>query len=257
MRPRPAAFTRDRAADGQHGDRVRERVAGAGAVERSLRSGREDIVLLGAGLRVEPARQTVPKTSPRSSARSCRRRRCRTAAAAVRARRGGPATLRGPSFAAPIELTSRPNTPFNIPPLTVAGIHTLDNIRLMSGGEVLLRGDARERRHRGHREAAGHAGHRAAADRRGDPREGHRLRPVELPGLQLHRGVRDRATRNDHDQLPGRAAELQRRRGRRGQRRSTCRRSSAPALPSLQTIIPDTLQAADADSEPERRRASR
>ncbi len=50
------------------------------------------------------------------------------------------ATLRGPTFPTPIELTAKPNTPFNIPPLTVAGMHTLDNIRLVSNGEVLLRG---------------------------------------------------------------------------------------------------------------------
>ena len=50
------------------------------------------------------------------------------------------ATLRGPSLPRPLDLTVRPNSPFNIPPLTVAGLHTLDNIRLVSNGEVLLRG---------------------------------------------------------------------------------------------------------------------
>jgi hypothetical protein len=48
------------------------------------------------------------------------------------------ATLTGPSFATPRELVVRPNMPFDIPPLTVPGIHTLENIRLVSGGEVLL-----------------------------------------------------------------------------------------------------------------------
>ena len=50
------------------------------------------------------------------------------------------ATLRGPSLPQPIELHVKPNSPFNIPPLGVAGTHTLDNIRLVSNGEVLLRG---------------------------------------------------------------------------------------------------------------------
>src|SRR4029077_16852789 len=50
------------------------------------------------------------------------------------------ATLSGPSLPTPVDLTIQPNSPFNIPPLSVAGIHTLDNIRLVSNGEVLLRG---------------------------------------------------------------------------------------------------------------------
>ena len=61
------------------------------------------------------------------------------------------ATLRGPSFPTPIELHVKPNTPFNIPPLTVAGTHTLDNIRLVSNGEVVLRGTPESTRHRRHR----------------------------------------------------------------------------------------------------------
>ena len=46
----------------------------------------------------------------------------------------------GRRFPTPVELTVKPNTPFNIPPLTVAGRHTLDDIRLISNGEVVLRG---------------------------------------------------------------------------------------------------------------------
>src|SRR5436305_7815312 len=50
-------------------------------------------------------------------------------------------TLRGPSFPTPIELTALPNTPFSIPAMSVAGKHSLDDIRLVSNGEVLMRGD--------------------------------------------------------------------------------------------------------------------
>src|SRR5262249_51347953 len=51
------------------------------------------------------------------------------------------ATLRGPALAAPLELTVQPNSPFNIPPLAVAGVYTLDDIRLVSNDQVLLRGN--------------------------------------------------------------------------------------------------------------------
>ena len=48
--------------------------------------------------------------------------------------------LRGPSFAEPKLLVARPNSPFDIPPLTVPGTHTLEDIHLVSNGAVLLRG---------------------------------------------------------------------------------------------------------------------
>ena len=100
-----------------------------------------DILLYGIALKSEPAEQTVPKNI----------------ATIVSTFLNAPgqtdsdippfapdavvmATLRGPSLPRPLDLTTRANTPFNIPPLTVAGLHTLDNIRLVSNGEVLLRG---------------------------------------------------------------------------------------------------------------------
>ncbi len=102
--------------------------------------GRAEIQLYGIGLKVEPATQTVPKgyativstflqgaSQPASLPPFA-------PDAVVRA------TLRGPSFPQPIELTAAPNSPFNIPVLTVPGTHTVDNIRLVSGGEVLLYG---------------------------------------------------------------------------------------------------------------------
>ncbi len=49
-------------------------------------------------------------------------------------------TLRGPEVPLGRELTTAPNTPFAIPPLTVAGTYTLDDIRLESGGRILMRG---------------------------------------------------------------------------------------------------------------------
>ncbi|MEQ1870490.1 MAG: carboxypeptidase regulatory-like domain-containing protein, partial [Vicinamibacterales bacterium] len=103
--------------------------------------GKQDILLYGFGLRVEPERQVVPKdiativstflqapnTPPGDTPPFA-------PDAVVRA------TLRGPAVGNGLELTAKPNTPFNIPPLGVAGVHTLENIRLESGGEVLMRG---------------------------------------------------------------------------------------------------------------------
>ena len=115
--------------------------AGAAAAQSTNRTlGREDILLLGAGLTVEPARQTVPKdiatiVSTFLSAPNLPNQPLPPFAPDALVK----ATLRGPSYSGPIEITARPNTPFNIPPLSVAGIHTLDAIRLESGGEVILR----------------------------------------------------------------------------------------------------------------------
>jgi len=101
---------------------------------------KDDILLLGLGLKVEPAQQTVPKDIATIVS---------TMFVAPQTPGNLPpfspdavvkGTLRGPSFPTPVELTVKPNTPFNIPPLSVAGKHTLDNIRLVSNGEVILRG---------------------------------------------------------------------------------------------------------------------
>ena len=102
---------------------------------------REDIRLLGAGLRVTPAHQTVPKDIATIVS---------TFLQAPNAP-GSPlppfapdavvkGTLRAPGFARPVEITTRPNTPFNLPPFSKAGLYSLDGIRLESGGEVLLYG---------------------------------------------------------------------------------------------------------------------
>lgn len=103
---------------------------------------REEIRLYGLNLTVAPPEQVVPKdiativstflqapTPPGQTVSPF------SPDAEVRA------TLRGPSLAAPIELAVKPGNPFNIPALKVAGVHTLDNIRLVSNGEVLLRGN--------------------------------------------------------------------------------------------------------------------
>ena len=106
--------------------------------------GRGEIRLYGLNLSVDPADQPVPKdvativnavlkvpegTTPPDAVSPF------APDAELRA------TLRGPSLAQPLELVVKPGFPFNIPPLRVPGIHTLDNIRLVSGGEVLLRGN--------------------------------------------------------------------------------------------------------------------
>ncbi|MEO8677871.1 MAG: carboxypeptidase regulatory-like domain-containing protein, partial [Vicinamibacterales bacterium] len=109
------------------------------AQDRSL--GKEDIILLGLGLRVEPDHQTVPRdvativsTFLATSTPSPGEVPPFAPGAIVRA------TLRGPGVGAGLALTASPNSPFNIPPLSTAGIYTLDDIRLESGGELLMRG---------------------------------------------------------------------------------------------------------------------
>ena len=101
---------------------------------------REDILLYGLGLRVEPATQTVPKdiatiVSTYLQAPQIPGQLSPFAADAV-----VKATLRGPGLQTPLELTAAPNTPINIPPLSLAGTYTLEGIRLESQGAVLLRG---------------------------------------------------------------------------------------------------------------------
>jgi hypothetical protein len=110
----------------------------AGADQRRWLSS-DQIYLYGLGLRAEPAHQTVPKdiativstylqapdTIPQGVLPI-------PADAEVRA------TLRGPSLAGPVELVTRVNEHFEIAPLQRAGIHTLENIRIVRKGEVVL-----------------------------------------------------------------------------------------------------------------------
>ena len=103
--------------------------------------GKEDIVLLGLGLRVEPAHQVVPRdvatiVSTFLSAPTPPAGQVAPFApdAIVKA------TLRGPGVGNGLELTATPNSPFNIPPLGTAGVYTLEEIRLESGGQLLMRG---------------------------------------------------------------------------------------------------------------------
>ena len=103
--------------------------------------GKEDIVLLGLGLRVEPDHQVVPRdiativstflSAPTPPAGQL-------APFAPDAIVKG--TLRGPGVGTGLELTATPNSPFNIPPLGTAGVYTLEDIRLESGGQILMRG---------------------------------------------------------------------------------------------------------------------
>ena len=99
----------------------------------------EQILLYGLGLQAEPAHQTVPKdiatvvstylqapdTIPQGVLPI-------PADAEVRA------TLRGPSLPGPVELVTRVNEHFEISPLQRAGIHTLENIRILHEGTVVL-----------------------------------------------------------------------------------------------------------------------
>ncbi|MFZ4856964.1 MAG: carboxypeptidase regulatory-like domain-containing protein [Desulfuromonadaceae bacterium] len=101
----------------------------------------EDIILYGMGLKVEPARQVVPKNIATIVSTYMQVPTLPTAEipplAADALVKG---TLRGPGLQTPLELSATANSPFNIPPLTVPGIYSLDNIRLESGGKILFRG---------------------------------------------------------------------------------------------------------------------
>ncbi|MCU1382351.1 MAG: LamG domain protein jellyroll fold domain protein [Acidobacteria bacterium] len=101
---------------------------------------KEDILLYGLGLKVEPAQQTVPKDIATIVGTFLQAPQLPDNLPAFAADAEVVATLRGPSLPQPIELHVKPNSPFHIPPLGVAGTHTLDNIRLVSNGVVLLRG---------------------------------------------------------------------------------------------------------------------
>lgn len=101
---------------------------------------REDILLYGLGLKVEPAQQTVPKDIATIVGTYVQAPQLPDNLPAFAADAEVVATLRGPSLPQPLELHVKPNSPFNIPPLGVAGTHTLDNIRLVSNGVVLMRG---------------------------------------------------------------------------------------------------------------------
>src|SRR4051794_36987740 len=101
---------------------------------------KEDILLYGLGLKVEPAQQTVPKDIATIVGTYVQAPQLPDNLPAFAADAEVVATLRGPSLQQPVELRVKPNSPFNIPPLGVAGTHTLDNIRLVSNGQVLLRG---------------------------------------------------------------------------------------------------------------------
>ena len=115
-------------------------VSSAQAQSQARFLGREEITLYGIGLRVEPAQQTVPKDFATIVSTFLQTPQLPANLPPFAPDAEVRATLRGPSFAEPRELAVRPNSPFNIPILTVAGTHTLENIRLVSNGEVLLYG---------------------------------------------------------------------------------------------------------------------
>ena len=99
-------------------------LAGTAASGQGRFLGREDILLYGLGLRVDPATQTVPKDIATIVS---------TYLQAPQAVDGLPpfapdavvkATLRGPGLPTPLDLQTSPNSPFSIPPLAVAGEST-------------------------------------------------------------------------------------------------------------------------------------
>ncbi len=112
--------------------------ADAGAAQGTSLA-REQVLLYGIGLEAAPVRQTVPKDIATIVSTLLK-----APALPPGASLGLPADtvvkaeLRGPSFPGPLTLTTRAGTPFGIPPLPRAGLHTLENIRMVSGDAVVL-----------------------------------------------------------------------------------------------------------------------
>jgi hypothetical protein len=116
-------------------------VASTGAVDAQDRFlGREDIILLGVGMRVEPATQVVPRDIATVVSTFLQAETPPNGLPAFAPDAVVKGTLRGPELPLGRELATGPNTPFAIPPLSVAGMYTLDDIRLESGGQILMRG---------------------------------------------------------------------------------------------------------------------
>jgi 5-hydroxyisourate hydrolase-like protein (transthyretin family) len=99
----------------------------------------EQIILYGLGLRAEPKHQTVPKDIATVVSTYLQAPDAIPEGtlpipddAEVRA------ILRGPSLPGPVELVTRVNEHFDIQPLQRAGIHTLENIRVVHNGEVIF-----------------------------------------------------------------------------------------------------------------------
>ncbi|HWW84531.1 MAG TPA: hypothetical protein VNZ26_13075, partial [Vicinamibacterales bacterium] len=101
---------------------------------------KEDIILLGLGLTVQPAKQTVPKNIATIVSTFLQSPNQVGNLPPFAPDAEVHATLNGPAFSSPQELVTKPNSPLNIPPLPVAGTYTVESIRLVSGGQVLLYG---------------------------------------------------------------------------------------------------------------------
>lgn len=102
---------------------------------------REQILLYGLGLRVEPEHQTVPRdiatiVSTYLQAPQGLPAGTQTVPAGAEVR----ATLRGPSLAQPLDLVAAVNGYFEIPAFARAGLHSLENIRVVHQGRVLFYG---------------------------------------------------------------------------------------------------------------------
>src|ERR1700676_318555 len=81
--------------------------------------------LLGVSVEVSPSALTVPRSIPSQLNTAVSNGANLPSNAVVRA------TLRGPSFPTPLEITTTPAQPLPIPPLSQAGTHYIENISLV------------------------------------------------------------------------------------------------------------------------------
>ncbi|RLB71300.1 MAG: hypothetical protein DRH04_02020, partial [Deltaproteobacteria bacterium] len=99
----------------------------------------EQIYLYGMGLTVEPAHQTVPKNIATIVSTYLQAPNLPPGQELPFPKEAQVhATLRGPSLANPLELVTGLNEHFEIPPLARAGLHSLENIRVVYDNEVIF-----------------------------------------------------------------------------------------------------------------------
>jgi hypothetical protein len=108
---------------------------------------RDRILIVGSNLQPAPAHQVVPKNLPTIVSMLLVQGDDADAATADALSGQLPAgtivraELRGPALPDGLALTALPNQPLAIPPLPLAGLYTLENIRMERDGEVLLQGN--------------------------------------------------------------------------------------------------------------------
>jgi hypothetical protein len=102
---------------------------------------REQILIYGLRLQPSPTHQVVPKNTVTAINAPLLTPDGQPASFAGSAQGAIVAQLRGPAFAAPIQVSGVPNQLLYLPPLPLAGLYVLENIRMVADGRVVLQGN--------------------------------------------------------------------------------------------------------------------